>query len=184
MAAILGNRGARVISADLVARKIMRRPEVISNVAGAIGVEPTASGELDRTEVAAIVFRDSSARAHLNAIVHPLVQRDVFDRLVALSDEGYTGDVVVEIPLLVDGAHEHRYPLDLVITVECAQDVAIERMMSSRGWSREECLDRLKSQASPALRREIADVVIDTSLSPSIDELATDVLSRIETFCR
>ena len=75
MAALLGERGAVIIDADVVAREVVRAgtPGFAAIVArfgpGVVGPD----GELNRAELARIVFADSSALDDLNAIVHPLV---------------------------------------------------------------------------------------------------------------
>ncbi len=76
VAALLGEHGAVIIDADVVAREVVRAgtPGFAAVVArfGPDVVGP--DGELDRAELARIVFADGAALDDLNAIVHPLVR--------------------------------------------------------------------------------------------------------------
>ena len=133
-----------------------------------------ADGSLDRAALAKVVFTDPEQLQHLNDIVHPAI-RDHVDGVIRDIRSGHEGGVLVyEIPLLAES--EHDYTFDLIVVAEAPDDIRIERMTSLRGMSEQEARARLANQATNEERREIADVVIDTSGSIEHTIEQTDTL--------
>jgi dephospho-CoA kinase len=60
-----------------------------------------------------------------------------------------------------------------VIVVDVPVEVAVERLMATRGYSEEEAGARIRAQAGREERRAIADVVIDNS--GDVDHLRAEV---------
>ena len=117
-----------------------------------------------------LVFGDAAARKRLEAIVHPLV----FERMVALEEAAEDDDLVVhDIPLLAEGGRADTF--DAVIVVDCPSELQIARMMSDRGWTREDAESRIAAQASREDRLAIATHVIDNT--GSVDELRDRVVA-------
>lgn len=163
VADLLAERGAVVIDADVLARAVVEPGTpglaAVRERFGADVVLP--DGSLDRAALGALVFADAAARADLNALVHPLV-RALGARLRAEALASDPGAVVVEvIPLLVETGQAGLF--DVVVVVDCPEEVQVERVMGRSGLSREEALARLAAQASRAERLAVADVVIDNS---------------------
>lgn len=121
-----------------------------------------ASGNLDRAALAQIIFSDSSAKAQLESIVHPLISAMASQKIATSR-----GVVVYTIPLLVET--NAQYPFDLVVTVSAEDETRVNRLINSRGLSREQAVSRLSSQATNQQREKIADIVIDSECS--LDEL-------------
>ena len=76
VARMLAEKGARIISADALAREVVAKGEpALQLIAERFGPEViTPDGELDRARLARIVFSDAEARADLERIVHPRVR--------------------------------------------------------------------------------------------------------------
>jgi dephospho-CoA kinase len=127
----------------------------------------TADGALDRPALAAVVFGDPEARARLDGIVHPLVRRRAVELISALPEDAV---VVQDIPLLVETGQAGSF--DLVLVVEAAQDVRVERLVG-RGLPESDARARIAAQATDEQRRAVADVVLDNSGTP--EELAARV---------
>ena len=115
----------------------------------------TADGELDRVEMARIVFGDEGARQRLNRIVHPRI-RAAARRIVA--EAGPDAVVVQDVPLLVETGQADAF--DLVIVVEAPLEERLRRMVEDRGMSRADAEARIAAQATDEQRRAVADVVI------------------------
>jgi dephospho-CoA kinase len=170
--ALLGQHGAVIIDADVLAREVVRAgtPGFAAVVArfgpGIIGPD----GELDRAELARIVFADSAALADLNAIVHPLVG----SRSAELAAAAPPGSVVVhDIPLLTENGLADRF--DTVVVVEADREIRLARL-AARGLPRAEAVARMAAQANDAQRRAIADEIVRNdddldSLARQIDKL-------------
>ncbi|WP_310528345.1 dephospho-CoA kinase [Nocardioides sp.] len=172
VSSMLAELGAVVIDADALAREVVQRgtPGLDAVVAEFGTSLLTAEGDLDRAAMGALVFGDAAARKRLEVIVHPLV----FERMVAL--EGAAGDddlVVHDIPLLAEGDRVDTF--DAVIVLDCPPELQIARMMSERGWSREDAEARIAAQATREQRLAIATHVIENT--GSIKELRDRVVA-------
>jgi dephospho-CoA kinase len=156
VAALLVSRGATVVDADLIARQVVE-PGTPGLAAIVERFGPQVVGEaggLDRAAVAARVFSDDQARADLEAITHPAIQAEMARQVLEAPPEGV---VIMDIPLL----KAKRDPMAGVIVVDTPEDVAVERLVTYRGFSEADARQRIASQISRDERRAIADVVID-----------------------
>lgn len=162
VAAELAALGATVIDADQLARDVVAPgTEGLAEVVEAFGERVlTASGEMDRPAVGAIVFGDEEARAQLNAIIHPRVRAEAARRRQAAIDAAGGGRAVVvqDIPLLTETGQASRF--DKVLVVQAPEAVRVERMMTDRGMSEADARARIAAQATDAERAAIADRVI------------------------
>ena len=64
--------------------------------------------------------------------------------------------------------------MDVVVVVDVAEDVQVDRLVRLRGMADEDARARIAAQASRADRRSAADVVIDNSGTPE------DLLESVE----
>lgn len=151
--------GADLIDADKVAHRVMRPgTQVHADVVATFGPRIlTASGEIDRGELGAIVFGNPEALAHLEAIVHPATIERIGRRIATTS-----ADVVVveAIKLLESGLAD---VCDSVWVTTCRREQQIERLVDQRGLSRDEARRRVDAQGSQAEKAARADVVIDNA---------------------
>jgi dephospho-CoA kinase len=147
--------GAVVVDADQLARiAIERGSEGFDEVVTAFGQSIISNGDIDRKALAAIVFKDSQAKADLEAIIHPRVQK-LFAQAVAESDPSIP--MIYEIPLLVETDAARKF--DFVITVEADEELRISRLLS-RGMFISDIKARLANQAPAEKRIAIANSVI------------------------
>jgi dephospho-CoA kinase len=124
-----------------------------------------ANGGLDRTALGEVVFADASARADLEAIIHPLVYariREWFAHLdtAPASSAAAPGFAIADIPLLYETGHERDF--DRVIVAACSASVQQQRL-ADRGFSPDEIRQRLDAQMPTDIKRARADIVIDTN---------------------
>lgn len=174
VSARLADRGAVVIDADRLARDAVAvgsggyRAVVERFGPGVLGPD----GALDRSALAGVVFTDPSALADLNAIVHPPVRAAIAGRLAELA--GSNAVVVLEIPLLVESGGS--YGESAVVVVDCAEDVALRRLVDGRGMDEADARRRMAAQVPRSQRLAAADMVIDNSgpvaaLAPQVDDV-------------
>jgi len=166
---LLAEHGADVIDADLVAREVIEPGTIgFNSVVAKFGsgiVED--NGRISRESLAQIVFADSKKRLELEGILHPLIQARTLELI-----QNSTSDVVVyAVPLLVEAKVD--YPFDLVVTVESGIENQIERLVSDRGYSRQQAEARIEAQASSDERRGRADIALENT--GSIEELTSQV---------
>ncbi|MFV0450825.1 MAG: dephospho-CoA kinase [Propioniciclava sp.] len=163
VADLLAERGAVIVDADVLAREaVATGSEGLAAVVRHFGADVlTATGELDRPALGAIIFADDAARAALNAIVHPYVR----DRAAALRADALATDpdaVVVEvIPLLVETGQASSF--DRIIVVDVPVDVQVARVRTRSGLSDAEARARIAAQASRRERLALATDVVDNS---------------------
>jgi dephospho-CoA kinase len=153
---LLAERGAVIVDADAIAREVVASgtPGLAAVVEAFGGGVLTASGDLDRPALAAVVFSDADARRRLDAIVHPLVRQR------AAEVERAAGEAVVvhDVPLLVETGQAAAY--DLVLVVEADEAARVTRLVE-RGLSEDDARARIAAQATDDQRRAVADVVLD-----------------------
>ncbi len=162
VAELLVERGAVLIDADQVARDVV--------VPGGPAYQPlidrfgpgivAPDGTIDRQALAAVAFVDDESRLALNAITHPAIGIAMIEARDALAD---TDDIVIlAIPLLT-AAHRDTVRLHKVVVVDCPTDIALERLMSQRGFDRADAEARIRAQISREERAREADYVLDNS---------------------
>ena len=71
--------------------------------------------------------------------------------------------VVHDVPLLAEVLDAMPMRFDHIVTVEAPEQVRVDRMVSTRGMTRDDALARIRHQSSPEQRRVIADAVIDST---------------------
>lgn len=151
--------GVPVINADDSSRAVVAAGQpglkaVVSRFGNSV---LNSQGELDRRALRALVFADPKRRQDLEAILHPLIRKDMEQR--ALSAVG--AYLVLSIPLLVEGGSRDRVHRVLVVDVDEA--VQLERLMSRDSASADEARAILAAQATRASRLSAADDVIVNS---------------------
>ncbi len=179
VADFLDELGAYVIDSDQLARDVVERGTPgYEAVLAAFGDGILANGEIDRAKLAEIVFKDATARATLESIIHPLV-RDAAEKMV----KSLPADAVLinQIPLLVETDGAKRF--DFVITVSADEDIRRRRLIE-RGMKDYEITKRLAAQVNDGAREAIAHSVIRNN--GSIDELrhVVEELWRLELLPR
>ena len=168
--------GAVVIDADQLARRALAPgtpglEDVLAEFGPSI---VTGDGELDRAGLASIVFADRAALDRLNTIVHPIVRRLAAELEASAATVDPDAVVVHDIPLLIESGQTGAF--HLVVVVDAPAVLRVERLIGSRGMSRDEAEARVSAQASDAERLEVADVVLDgagsdANLRSQIDDL-------------
>jgi dephospho-CoA kinase len=154
---IFSELGVPVIDTDVAARQLTARngaalPQ-ISGFWGESVMRP--DGELDRDALRRRIFAAPEERRRLEAILHPLIRRQVVAELAAL-DAPY---VVVVIPLLVETGN-YRELLDRVLVVDCPESLQVERVRARSGLSAVDVSAIISAQADRSSRIAAADDVI------------------------
>jgi dephospho-CoA kinase len=151
--------GAPVIDADRLARDAVRAGsaplDAIVRTFGPGVLLP--DGELDRKEMAARVFSDVSARARLEAIVHPAVRAAVATETARLAAQGHPL-AFYDVPLLYERGLERE--VDCVVVVWAPREVQLQRLMARDGLALAEAEARLDAQLPIDEKAQRADVLV------------------------
>lgn len=162
VAAEFSRRGAALVSADQLAREVVKPGSpVLARLVVRFGEGVLdEDGSLDRESLARIVFADEQARAELNQIVHPAIGRLAVEQLQELA-ASQVPLVVYEAPLLFEAGAEER--VDRVLVVKVDPQVQLQRLMARDGLTSADALQRVAAQMSQQEKLARADYVIDNS---------------------
>jgi dephospho-CoA kinase len=148
--------GSYVFDADLLARAAIERGTAgFDEVVTTFGDEDLKDGDVDRRKLGEIIFADPTAKAKLESIVHPEVQRLFEEAKKSLPADAI---VIYEIPLLAESNSRSRF--DYAITVESDEQTRTSRL-KERGLASHEIVGRMAAQASRKERISHCDLVIE-----------------------
>ena len=168
---MLEHLGAYTIDADALSHRAIAK--------GAPGYQPVVEkfgkwildkdGEVNRSKLGGVVFRDSAALAELEGIIHPLV-RQAINVLVKRASQPI---VVIEAIKLLEG--ELRKTCDTIWVTDAPEEIQIERLIRKRNLTREDAQHRIALQAAQGEKTAAANVVIRNT--GSYDDLWKQVTS-------
>lgn len=155
--------GAGVVDTDRVARDVVRPGEAgLAAVVEAFGPDIlSASGELDRRTLRAVVFADPGQRRRLEAILHPLIRARTLRQVDRLS----APYAVVVVPLLLETGFGSL--VDRVAVVDCARETQLARLLARDGIDPPQAEAMLNAQVDRQTRLAGADDVIDNGGDPA-----------------
>jgi len=166
--------GAALIDADAISRAATASGgAAISALKSTFGPALiTRDGALDRDQMRSLVYSDPTAKARLEAIVHPLVGLEIA-RQAQQAEEAGAPCIVFDIPLLVESGH-WRTRLNRVLVIDCTEDTQIARVMGRNGLTADEVRKIVAAQATRKQRLASADLVVFND-GISLDHLAQQV---------
>ena len=173
VADLFAARGAALVDTDIIAHQLTGPHGVaMSAIVGAFGDSiRRADGGLDRAAMRRLVFSDRSAKARLEAILHPLIRQESETRCAAAATTAPY--VLLVVPLLVESG-TYRERADRILVVDCDTTIQVSRVMARSGLAAEEVEAIIASQASRAARRAAADDVVfnDSGLEELLPQVA------------
>jgi dephospho-CoA kinase len=148
-----------VLDADQFARKVVEPSEpAFASIGNRFGSNILKnSNEIDRKQLAQIVFKDDEARLWLESILHPAIQKAVGQARAQLQSQGQLV-AIYDVPLLYEKNLQSNF--DAVIAVVANPDLQRSRLKARNGWSDAEIDNRLSSQLPIKIKAERADFVI------------------------
>ena len=172
----LQSLGAHTIDADALIHVILRKGgpaywPVVSEFGPGI---LDADGEVDRRALGRIVFADPERLRTLERIEHPIVRRVIDDEIAEAAEPVVALDAIKLIEL------SWADKCDAVWAVTCTREQQLERLMRTRGYSREEAEGRIDAQAAQEEKVARADVVIDNA--GTLEETRGQVAAAWEAF--
>ncbi len=148
--------GAKVFNSDDNAKQQYFVPEIKQQVIALLGKECYLSdGTLDRKYISGKIFSDTGLLQKLNGIIHPAVGKDF--KAFVNSNPGKL--IIKESALLFEVGLDKE--LDRVILVTSPLELRIERVMKRDNLSREEVMNKIKSQLSEAEKLKLTKLVIN-----------------------
>ena len=168
--------GAEVIGMDETAHRLYEPGQpghrAVTSLLGDEVVRP--NGTLDRQKMAGILYRDQEAMQALERVIHPLVYQEV-EREVREAAER-CGLVVVETALPEKTKSDIYDELWYVYTPEQIRE---ERLMESRGYTRERVREIMSRQLPEEAFRDMADwVLVNDSTKEALEERIRERLTE------
>ena len=157
-AKILEKKDVPVVDSDELARQVVEpgQPALVEIVDQFGDGFIDSQGRLDRAEMAQQIFGDATARAQLEAIIHPRV-RERWQRKISEWREQRICAGVVVIPLLFEVEAQDQF--DVVLCVACSASTQRERLRQ-RKWDEEQISARIASQMNIVEKMDLADHVL------------------------
>jgi len=158
VADLFAERGATIVDTDVIAHALTApqgaaMPAIVAEF-GADFAQP--DGALDRARMRTLVFADATARARLEAILHPRIRA-----ATAAAGQAATGAYVIYVvPLLIESGN-WRERVTRVLAIDCGEDTQIARVMQRSGLSADEVRAIMATQVTRTERLAAADDIID-----------------------
>ncbi|MFC1760883.1 dephospho-CoA kinase [Planctomycetota bacterium] len=147
--------GCRIIDADALAHQILQEPVTAAQVIELLGDEiRDAQGQIDRSQIAAQVFRDPAALSALNQLIHPHVLAQCEALLAHYQADPTVAAVVLDMPLLIEVGWDNR--CDHIVFVQCDQATR-EARAREKGIDKADFRTREKTQISLDKKQNRAD---------------------------
>lgn len=170
------SHGIATLDLDRVAHQVMAPGgdayrEVVVGFGHAILAE---SGTIDRKALGELVFSDATARARLNAVVHPKVRAEERRRAAELEKQGHEL-LVTDAALLVESGLHLRF--DRLVVVHCSRERQLERLRERDGLDPAQAAARIDAQMPAAEKRRYGHYQVGTEGGVDDTDRAVDVLA-------
>ena len=151
--------GVPVIDADEVSRELTGPGgKALPQVALAFGADMIDAQGMKRDLMRDIIFSDPKAKQQLEEILHPMIKREMFERLKAVK----APYVILSVPLLLESGR-WADAVKRVLVVDVSEDEQINRLVYDRHMSEEQARAIIETQISREKRVAAADDLIDNS---------------------
>lgn len=160
--------GIPVYSSDWEAKNLMQtnsliRDKLIVAFGEAVYFE---NGDLNRSELAKIIFKNEEALKKVNAIVHPQVRLHYQEWLLKHTEAPY---VIQESAILFDTGLYKNF--DKIITVTADEAIRINRVVNRDSCTKESVLERMSKQISENEKIAKSDFVIYNNVELVIPQI-------------
>ncbi|SET75943.1 dephospho-CoA kinase [Natronincola peptidivorans] len=160
---LLKDKGAIIIDADIVARKIVEKGkpalnEITENFGKEILLE---NGELDRRKLGRIVFNDPSSLKKLNEITHPKILQEIQKEINYYKQHESHRVIIIDAALLIETNMKDM--VDEIWLVTISEEIQRARLMKRDSIGVEEASKRMEAQMSIKEKLPYAHKIIDNS---------------------
>lgn len=154
VAMIFQAQGVPVFRADDAGRALLSDEEIVRLLTLRFGKGILRGSNINRQELAKIVFADANELAYLNSIVHPAVKH-AFRRWLGSQKAPY---IIHEAAILFESGFNRM--MDRVIFVDCPEQVALERVMKRDRIPLEEVRKRASFQWPREKKSSVSDFIL------------------------
>lgn len=171
---MMENEGIPVYYSDSRAKQLMNQNEsLMRSIKDRFGEESYHDGLLNRKWIASIVFDDATALNDLNNLVHPVVQKDYLNWVSQQAKD----IVAYESAILIE--HGNLGNFDVVILVQCPENIRFERIQKRDGLTLAEVQARTRFQWPQEEKIKYADHLIENTTHEQAKQQLSSVISSI-----
>ncbi|MFV0382040.1 MAG: dephospho-CoA kinase [Breznakia sp.] len=153
---ILKEKGYPILDLDQVAAKIREKENVKQEIIACFGeMIVNEKKEIQNDKLSALIFKDSTKRHQLEAILH---QRVYDEMLFFFESHFFSKMVIVEMAMVFEFGWENYF--DSIWLVSSEDNIAMDRLTHKRGYTKEKAKAILHTQISNIDKRNRADYVI------------------------
>ena len=160
VADILRENGYYIVDTDILARKAVENPEVISLLCENFGDDIVENGTLNRRELARRAFATQEGTTALSAITHPEITRLSVIEIHKAQEIGAKA-AVIDAALLFDSCLSSL--CEKTISVIADEKIRLERIMKRDSISESDAKLRIGAQPPAEYYIEKADIIIDNN---------------------
>lgn len=156
---ILKSFGIKTADADVTAKEISEREDVIQEMTEIFGKEILGEdGKLDRAKLKEMVFSDKNKLSALNKLIHPKVKEE----FKKIKENAAKNDIIIfDIPLLFESGMDKM--CDKIILVFVDRETQIKRMFERDGISEELAVKIIDAQMSLEEKMKKSDIHINNN---------------------
>ncbi|MFN3628577.1 MAG: dephospho-CoA kinase [Casimicrobiaceae bacterium] len=155
----LARLGAAIIDADAVSRELTAPGgEAVSAIVEAFPEATAGPDRIDRARLREITFSDATARARLEAILHPRIAARI-DHVLSHPTDPHAPYTVLVVPLLVE-KQTYLSRCHAVVVVDAPTELQLTRAASRPGMTRDQVRRIIDAQTSRDLRLAHAQFVL------------------------
>jgi len=171
-AKIFAELGVPVTDVDIISHQLTAANQpLIKDIAANFGSNfITPEGALNRAAMRQLVFNDDSARAKLNAILHPAIYEAAIKQLQQNAQAPYQ---ILVIPLLFESPRYMPH-INRILVIDCDEKTQIERVKQRSQLPESEIMKIIKAQTSRKKQLTLANDVIGNN--ENVEKLREKIL--------
>ena len=156
----LQEKGYTIIDADKIGHMALENDEVKKQLINKFGKSILKDNEVNRVTLGKLVFENNENLKELNNIIHPQIKKNISEQIQVHKNEKL---VFVDVPLLFEAKFDDL--VEKIIVISLDEKIQLERLMNRNSLSKEEALQRIKSQIPVREKEKLGDYVVDNSFT-------------------
>lgn len=156
----LQEKGYTIIDADKIGHMALENDEVKKQLVNKFGKSILKDNEVNRVTLGKLVFENNENLKELNNIIHPQIKKNISEQIQVHKNEKL---VFVDVPLLFEAKFDDL--VEKIIVISLDEKIQLERLMNRNSLSKEEALQRIKSQIPVREKEKLGDYVVDNSFT-------------------
>lgn len=138
---------------------------------------------IDRTKLGAVIFADPALRRELNRLMHSKILYILLRQILYGSFWATADLIIVDVPLLFESGLL-KYIFSAIVVVHSSEELQFKRLQERNPeLSKQQCVDRLRSQLPLSQKVVQADLLVDNSgdlqeLANAVETIRRDLMGR------